>query len=71
MKKIPYTQPMVKVAKMEMENPIAYSNTATVKDEDTNMFAVPFSGGNGKTTEGTHNGGDLGAKEFSFDYNDD
>lgn len=73
MKKIPYTQPMVKVAKMEMENPIAYSNTATSENggTKTTIGGVPLNGRNDNTPEGTHNGGDLGAKEFSFDFNDD
>ena len=73
MKKKTYTQPHVNVAKIEMENPIAYSNTATVENggTNTNIGDVPLNGGNGNTTEGTHNGGDLGAKEFSFDFNDD
>lgn len=73
MKKKTYTQPHVNVAKIEMENPIAYSGTATVNEEETNLNAVPsnFNSRKGVTPEGTHNGGDLGAKEFSFDYNDD
>ena len=75
MKKKTYTQPHVNVAKIEMENPIAYSNTATVEEEETNLNAVPFNfnfnGGNGKTTEGTHHGQTLGAKESTFDFNDD
>lgn len=70
MKKKSYIQPHVKVAKMEMEDPIAYSDTATVAGggKSTTKRGVPFNGGNNNSTEGTHNGADLGAKGSSFDF---
>lgn len=72
MKKTLYIQPNVKVEKIDVEEPIAYSGTATQNGISNQITVndVPFYG-TAISPKGTDNGQNLQSKGTSFDFADE